>query len=171
MASQKAALLGLPPELRLQIYEAAFPALASEKTMLISGTLCHIPGLPPPKIDIGPWALLRTCQVINAELKQLLPPISDIKFIFENLTYSELKDWLSSFAGIGKMRSFEMRGWAPCHSGHFKDFHYVEGESVERHMHGDCDGCLELGDEDSEPGGYLEPSRTLAVRSFILTIV
>lgn len=157
MTPHKASLLGLPPELRLAIYEAAFPDLASSKTVTISGTLSEVPGLPAPEIDHGPWALLSSCRIINRELKQLMPPVGDIKFIFENLTYPELEGWLSTFDGVGEMRSFEMRGWAPCHSGDFKGFHNVEGASLETHLQGSCHGCIELGDEDCEPGGYREP--------------
>ena len=98
-SNSRASLLGIPPELRLYIYQAAWPDLLNQRQtgeqahVTVHGTLCDIPGqASQATYRNGPWALLRTCPASEAEALDWLPAIEDCHFEREDLTYPEISE-------------------------------------------------------------------------------
>jgi len=146
----QASLLGIPPELRLSIYNFAWPDLLRKKghepSLDVRGSLCDIPGRPSnTNFRDGPWALLDSCREIRHELVPLIPAIGECVVKLDSLTYPELKEWLALIGEtrVAKLRDFSLRGRAHCTQECYKDFHFLtHQETMERHMqwdyHAEC---------------------------------
>lgn len=127
---KQASLLGLPPELRLQIYEAAFPGLVSKRGVYVHaiGTLGDIPyERSKMSMTYGPWALLRSCRLIFHEMSDLVAPVKAAGFVLENMTDAEVDHWLDTFGeeSVAKMSRLEICGWSEYYRSEGWDIYYM----------------------------------------------
>ena len=124
---KRASLLGIPAELRLEIYAAAWPDLDAA-SFTVHGSLRDIPGQAThANYKDGPWALLQTCRIIAGELEEQIPAIEECHFTLTCLTDLELREWLTLLGDeqVARLRTFDLRGWGKCISKTFERFHYT----------------------------------------------
>ena len=136
--STEASLLGLPPELRLEIYDISFTELRSNwKETIVTGSLHDIPGQPSQSdLTLGPWALAQSCRQIWRELLPILPAIEKTSIELYALTHEEVRNWVSKFGeqAVERIRHLTILGYAPCISPTAKHFHELRSESLEQHL-------------------------------------
>jgi len=152
-AVKRASLLALPPELRLSIYEATLPLLAE---VAVTGSLSDIPGQQTRRsVFDGTMALRCCCRTIYRELQAISAEIENTHYKLLSLSRGELMQWLDSFGQpqVARMRRITLGDWAPCKSGLYKDFHFINHGTLEEHMetqsHAAHSNCLS---KDEQPG-------------------
>jgi len=138
---KRASLTGLTQELRLHIYDLAWPWTPT----WICGSLCDIPG-QASQCDFrdGPWALMQTCKLIERELEDLMLQSEKCVWTFDSLTHTELREFLPLFGEkrASRLRAFDMVGWGKSQVGDHQYFHEVGAdpywEHMEREEHSEC---------------------------------
>lgn len=97
-----ASLPGIPPELRLKIYNEV---IASRENVVQPKYLTDS-NPNSGKKECSIWALLRVCRLINREIHPLMPKIRDLKVQLYDFGQADLEQWLDS---MGKDRLAEIR--------------------------------------------------------------
>lgn len=90
-----ASFLGLPPELRVRIYEQIVRSTNLRMYPIAYAGRCR-----------GVWALPRVCRVVQCEVLPLLPRMSDLTLELHGFGKAALDRWLAS---MGPVRMLEIQ--------------------------------------------------------------
>ena len=105
-----ASLLGIPPEIRLLIYDHFLQSCSKTVQPVPQSKASRTGG------HRNHWVLLKICKLTHREALPLMPHVTDLTFELFGLSEQALKAWLSSMgdARIGQIRNLLIDGEGLC---------------------------------------------------------
>lgn len=143
-----ASFLGLPPELRVRIYELALDEWTPKHSFRLD-LRGSADGQQEKRVG-GPFALPSVCRTVYREVVDMLPPIGSIVFFFDGFTCEDMRKWLDVMGEerVSQMRSWYVEGFGECLAQFYKNGHWWNGEYTPCpwHVGQPCDCGADEGD-------------------------